>query len=91
MINKSEWYWCGLCECASIKCNYCEGSLCNGMGCNYCREKFEEADKVQYKPFLHKRIFCRIKWFFKKRWRMLQRKYHILNFELFNSNKDNFV
>jgi hypothetical protein len=40
---------------------------------------------------LYKRIFCRIKWFFKKRWRMLQRKYHILNFELFNSNKDNFV
>jgi hypothetical protein len=47
-----EVYYCGLCQCFSIKCleNKCYGTSCNGGGCDICYNDFEEFTKLDWKP-----------------------------------------
>lgn len=41
-----QWYWCRLCLCLSTRCNYCNGTLCNGMTCVYCLEQQLAAERA---------------------------------------------
>ena len=43
-----EWFWCGTCNCAAIKCSQCNNTSCNGGGCDMCNRDFEliiDSDK----------------------------------------------
>jgi hypothetical protein len=37
------WFWCGMCECLTLKCEHCSNSSCNAGGCSKDSEHYEEC------------------------------------------------
>lgn len=43
--GKYHVHWCGLCGVATICCEKCNGSTCNGHGCEECNQDFDEFNQ----------------------------------------------
>ena len=39
----ASWFWCGMCDCLTIKCEHCGNSSCNAGGCAKDSEHREEC------------------------------------------------
>jgi hypothetical protein len=44
-MELKNWYWCLLCACPSVVCEYCKHPTCSGAGCDHCKEMSDEVTR----------------------------------------------